>query len=84
MKKNAQLYISTDWENYAESILSSINENNLFIKLDDKYTSEVTQSKFERRGQKEGRKIFKFKIHKIKVGGKNFCISIVTNKYSKT
>ena len=65
MKKNAQLYISTDWENYAESILTSINENNLFIKLDDKYTSVVTQSKFERIGQEEGRKIFKFNYEKI-------------------
>ena len=51
--------------NYAESILSSINENNLFIKLDDKYTSVVTQSKFERIGQEEGRKIFKFNYEKI-------------------
>ena len=65
MKKNAQLYISTDWENYAESILSSINENNLFIKLDDKYSSVVAQSKFERRGLEEGRKIFKFNYKKI-------------------
>ena len=65
MKKNAQLYISTDWENYAESILCSINEDNLFMETNKKYLNNVAHSKFERRGHEEGRKIFKFNYEKI-------------------
>ena len=65
MKKNAQLYISTDWENYAESILCSINEDNLFMETNKKYLNNVAHSKFERKGHEEGRKIFKFNYEKI-------------------
>ena len=65
MKKNAQLYISTDWENYAESILCSINEDNLFMETNKKYLNNVAHSKFEGRGHEEGRKIFKFNYEKI-------------------
>ena len=65
MKKNAQLYISTDWENYAESILCSINDDNLFMETNKKYLNNVAHSKFERKGHEEGRKIFKFNYEKI-------------------
>ena len=65
MKKNAQLYISTDWENYAESISCSINEDNLFMETNKKYLNNVAHSKFERKGHEEGRKIFKFNYEKI-------------------
>lgn len=52
------LYISTDWENYAETIKDALERSDYFSNI--KTEKRLTFSKFENRGMEEGRKIFEF------------------------
>ena len=65
MKTNAYLYISTDWENYAESIAEILNNSEFFKSSTRKFLKKEHLSKFEKRGEDQGRQIFKFNYQKI-------------------
>ena len=64
MKKNANLYISTDWEDYAQSIECVLNDSNFFKKTSKIFLKKDCLSKFERRGRDQGRNIFEFNYQK--------------------
>ena len=65
MKMNAYLYISTDWENYAESIAEILNNSEFFKSSTKKLLEKKRLSKFEKRGEEQGRQIFNFNYQKI-------------------
>ena len=65
MKINAYLYISTDWENYAESIAEILNNSEYFKSSTKKFLEKKRLSKFEKRGEELGRQIFNFNYQKI-------------------
>ena len=65
MTDDSVLYISTDWENYAESIFESFNENKLFKPSSRRSFQKDSLSKFERKGKDEGRKLFEFNYEKV-------------------
>ena len=65
MKTNAYLYISTDWENYAESIAEILNNSEFFKSSTKKFLEKERLSKFEKRGEDQGRQIFNFNYQKI-------------------
>ena len=62
MKHGGILYISTDWEHYAESIKESLEKSDYFS--NSKIEKKLTFSKFENRGKEEGREIFEFRYIK--------------------
>ena len=65
MKDDSNVYISTDWENYAESISESFKENKLFKPSSSKSFQKNSLSKFERRGTDNGRDLFEFNYEKV-------------------
>ena len=65
MKDDSNVYISTDWENYAESISESFKKNKLFKPSSNKSFQKESLSKFERRGKDEGRELFEFNYKKV-------------------
>lgn len=65
IKDKGELFISTDWENYAESIEEAINNNGGFIKLEDSIYQEADLTKFQQRAVTEGRKIYPFPLKKV-------------------
>ena len=65
MHDDSNLYISTDWENYAESISESFEKNKLFKPSSNKSFQKDSLSKFERRGKDEGRELFEFNYKKV-------------------
>ena len=65
MKNDSNVYISTDWENYAESISESFKKNKLFKPSLNKSFQKDSLSKFERRGKDEGRELFEFNYKKV-------------------
>ena len=65
MKDDSNVYISTDWENYAESISELIVKNKLFKPSSNKSFQKDSLSKFERRGKDEGRDLFEFNYEKV-------------------
>ena len=65
IKNDGHLFISTDWENYAESIEEAINNNGGFIKLEDSIYQEADLTKFQQRAVTEGRKIYPFPLKKV-------------------
>ena len=65
MKSKAHLYISTDWENYADSITEALNNNEVFRPSTKKFLEKEHLSKFEKRGEVQGRQIFEFNYQKI-------------------
>ena len=65
MKDDSNIYISTDWENYAESISESFKKNKLFKPSSNKSFQKDSLSKFERRGKDEGRELFEFNYKKV-------------------
>ena len=65
MKDDSNIYISTDWENYAESISELFKENKLFKPSLNKSFYKDSLSKFERRGKDEGRDLFEFNYEKV-------------------
>ena len=64
LKSNGSLYISTDWENYAESIKDTISRSEYFVSSNESYMNEKQLTKFEKRGIDQGRKIFGFNLKK--------------------
>ena len=65
MKDDSNIYISTDWENYAESISELFLKNKLFKPSSNKSFQKDSLSKFERRGKDEGRELFEFNYKKV-------------------
>ena len=65
MKDDSNIYISTDWENYAEGISELFKENKLFKPSLNKSFYKDSLSKFERRGKDEGRDLFEFNYEKV-------------------
>ena len=65
MKDDSNIYISTDWENYAESISELFVKNKLFKPSLNKSFQKDSLSKFERRGKDEGRELFEFNYKKV-------------------
>ena len=65
MKDDSNVYISTDWENYAESISDLFEKNKLFKSSSIKSFQKDSLSKFERRGKDEGRELFEFNYKKV-------------------
>ena len=65
MKDDSNIYISTDWENYAESISELFVKNKLFKPSSNKSFQKDSLSKFERRGNDEGRELFEFNYKKV-------------------
>jgi len=65
MKSKAHLYISTDWENYADSITEVLNKSEVFRPSTKKFLEKEHLSKFEKRGEDQGRQIFEFNYQKI-------------------
>ena len=65
MKDDSNIYISTDWENYAESISELFEKNKLFKPSSNKSFQKDSLSKFERRGKDEGRELFEFNYKKV-------------------
>ncbi|MDC0405631.1 tRNA (guanosine(46)-N7)-methyltransferase TrmB [Gammaproteobacteria bacterium] len=65
IKDDGHLFMSTDWENYAESIEEAINNNGGFIKLEDSIYQEADLTKFQQRAVSEGRKIYPFPLKKV-------------------
>ena len=59
------LFMSTDWENYAESINESINLNSTFAVLTSSPYEYLKLTKFQKRAMEEGRKIYHFSLQKI-------------------
>lgn len=64
MKDKAQLYISTDWENYAHQISCAFNKIDFFNKSNKNLINKIELTKFEKRAINEGRKIFEFTYEK--------------------
>ena len=64
IKDKGNLYISTDWENYAESIQDQLGSINLFIESKKMYLEKNRLTKFEKRGENEGREIYIFNYEK--------------------
>ena len=65
LREEGTVYISTDWENYAESIEEAINQNEGFVKVKDSIYKEASLTKFQQRAVKEGRKIYPFPLKKV-------------------
>jgi len=65
MKDDSNIYISTDWQNYAESISELFVKNKLFKPSSNKSFQKDSLSKFERRGKDEGRELFEFNYKKV-------------------
>ena len=65
IKDDGHLFMSTDWENYAESIEEAINQNEGFVKVKDSIYKEASLTKFQQRAVKEGRKIYPFPLKKV-------------------
>jgi tRNA (guanine-N7-)-methyltransferase len=64
LNSDGYLFISTDWENYAESIDESINKNLGFKILSSSPYENIILTKFQQRAVKEGRKIYPFSLRK--------------------
>ncbi|MDC1150149.1 tRNA (guanosine(46)-N7)-methyltransferase TrmB [Gammaproteobacteria bacterium] len=65
LKLSGHLFISTDWENYAESIEESINQNLTFEVITSSPYEHLKLTKFQKRAIEEGRKIYSFSLKKI-------------------
>lgn len=64
LNSDGHLFMSTDWENYAESINESINQNSDFKILNSSPYENITLTKFQQRAIEEGRKIYPFSLQK--------------------
>ena len=65
IKDQGELFISTDWENYAESIEEAVNLSSGYKKLTGSVYQESDLTKFQQRAAKEGRDIFVFSLQKL-------------------
>ena len=57
--------MSTDWENYAESIEEVISASNQYKRLDSSAYEKSDLTKFQKRAIQEDRKIYSFPLKKI-------------------
>ena len=64
IKANGNLYISTDWENYAESINEVLKKSKIFVNKNLVSNTVSMPTKFQKKAITEGRKIFSFKVKK--------------------
>ena len=64
MKDKGNIYISTDWENYAESIKELLDDSSYFERSNKIFLKKEYLTKFELRGKDEGRDIFEFNYQK--------------------
>ena len=64
LNSDGHLFMSTDWENYAESINESINQNSDFKILNSSPYENISLTKFQQRAIEEGRKIYPFSLQK--------------------
>jgi tRNA (guanine-N7-)-methyltransferase len=64
IKIDGHIFISTDWENYAESIEQTLNRSSIFSPSDDCVFEKNSLTKFEQRGVDQGRRIFEFNYTK--------------------
>ena len=64
LNPDGHLFMSTDWENYAESINESINQNSDFKILNSSPYENISLTKFQQRAIEEGRKIYPFSLQK--------------------
>jgi tRNA (guanine-N7-)-methyltransferase len=64
LNSDGYLFMSTDWENYAESINESIDKNLGFKILSSSPYENIILTKFQQRAVKEGRKIYPFSLRK--------------------
>ena len=65
LKWNGRLYISTDWQHYADEIKANLNHPSL--KKRNSSRESRASTKFEDRGIKEGRKVYIFDYIKTKL-----------------
>jgi len=67
LKAGGFLHIATDWEAYALTILEDLNASKTFDALEDTHQSKQyrVETKFERRGQRLGHKVFDFRYQKV-------------------
>ena len=65
IKDQGELFISTDWENYAETIEEAIYLSSGYKKLSGSIYQESDLTKFQQRAAKEGRDIFVFSLQKL-------------------
>ena len=65
IKDQGELFISTDWENYAESIEEAINQSSGYEKLTGSVYQESELTKFQQTAAKEGRDIYCFPLKKL-------------------
>ena len=65
LKLSGYLFMSTDWENYADSIDESINQNLIFEVLTSSSYEHLKLTKFQQKAIDEGRKIYHFSLKKI-------------------
>tara|TARA_B100001093_G_scaffold88993_1_gene81015 strand:+ start:658 stop:1302 length:645 start_codon:yes stop_codon:yes gene_type:complete len=64
IKSNGHLFISTDWENYAECIKQVLDRSLLLSSSNDASIEKNSLTKFEQRGVDEGRDIYEFNYRK--------------------
>ena len=64
LNSDGHLFMSTDWENYAESINESINQNSDFKILKSSPYENIALTKFQQSAIEEGRKIYPFSLKK--------------------
>ena len=65
IKKNGNLFMSTDWKNYAESIDEAINNSNGYKRLDSSVYEKSELTKFQKRAVEEGRGIYTFALKRL-------------------
>ncbi|MEY3220854.1 MAG: hypothetical protein RIT27_2211 [Pseudomonadota bacterium] len=70
LKKDGKLYIATDWENYAQHILSTLDQHSAFCNHFGKgnfapRTEQRPLTKFEKRGQRLGHHVWDFVYQRV-------------------
>lgn len=65
IKDGGSLFMSTDWENYAESIDEVISASGKYERLDSSIYEESDLTKFQKRAKQEDRNIYSFSLKKI-------------------
>ena len=65
IKDKGELFISTDWENYAESIEEAITSSSGYELLTKSSYQESSLTKFQKRAVEEGRDIYVFPLKKL-------------------
>ena len=65
LKKEGDLYIATDWEDYADGIYEAICDAEGYISSEDFPFNNLPVTRFQARAIREGRDIHKFNLKKI-------------------